>query len=508
MNKHSLLAYLLLCFVIQVSFAQDNPILTVKNVHIGKTDADNAVLNARVLYFEEYIDGLEGGLENTDPFYVILRKKNKEGVAKKGKAVCLDLKENKYLWTTKLRNLYSTVECKDTFHFLETEYTSSLINPQNGKPNWKLEGNVVALYPSQNLGVFIRNIRGNNMVSFLEGVDLKTSIINWSYKIERGKGKINFSKLKEGNLLIESDGIHMINVLTGKGWSKQFPIVEYGFDPNNKREVSFCNSISPLYNRVVGINSNVMFSDSTVTQAGRDGLYRIDRKTGNEIWKATLNENESSESIVLGMDSSLLLINLGKAEQHGKRVYHGKPFIHNYDVKTGEMRYSIENAPEKDILLDLSKKGDTLYFLYSSFAISRLISTGQILDSLFPSLPPETKLNAIKKDAFYTSSDSVHLISLHDTTMKQLIVRRSDDQLEILTNKLQLVGSIPKGAYYKSLYNGDHFRVFERNDKFFLTDRNMKIRAKFEKADGFYFRKNQIMVRKNNGLLVIDVDKL
>jgi hypothetical protein len=184
-------------------------------------------------------------------------------------------------------------------------------------------------------------------------IDLTDKKVLWQEKINLETGPLQTRHLNDSTMLIASNGLHLVNMNTGKGWhfkmttSKQSigaPVMMgalFGVAGVIVGSALAAASPSDFSGQSYGVSSNMVYD----TAAGVV-YYSAVKSTvaltmeGKELWEKKLRSPESSKSYMWLQGDKLIQLNLGYVAAGGVPVQQGTPFMASYNKVTGDTAYN------------------------------------------------------------------------------------------------------------------------------------------------------------------------
>ncbi|WP_276134782.1 PQQ-binding-like beta-propeller repeat protein [Polluticoccus soli] len=312
MTKPLILLLLALPTVLSAQWKQDGTRLTDKTV--GKNLVTNQPIRGKEIYFGERIHHTEIDTQQ-QLMTVQLRGTSANGkwMDNTGDHILYDLKQKRGKWRKNIVYETAFIENFGKYILEIKEDRTHRLNPEDGKPLWSTKNRVYFADPELEIGIGYKfSFWSGGQTDKLEGINLKTGEDIWSRRVG---GEYNWNDLlymDDSTVLIVADGLHTLNLKTGRGWDYNTTTYEYG---------------------IRDIVSNVLRDSNDIYLASRNELVKV-KKQGKLAWSAPLAH--ASKSVIFINDGKLYVVNRGYAYRGYRQVDYGKPFVAAFDVTTGK----------------------------------------------------------------------------------------------------------------------------------------------------------------------------
>ena len=183
---------------------------------------------------------------------------------------------------------------------------------------------------------------------YLEGINLTNGNILWKTKVPRNFGWNEVLYLNDTTLLIASDGLHSVNLANGGGWHYAATTGQKNYNAGKTAGnigmglLLIFGGFGYFYigeNLLYNVNSNVLIDNDFIYFASMKEIVKIDKNSGNIIWKKDLPKKEASNSLLFEKDNLIVMINQGFANFDDTTIPYGKPFFAAFNKETGEQKY-------------------------------------------------------------------------------------------------------------------------------------------------------------------------
>jgi outer membrane protein assembly factor BamB len=273
-----------------------------------------------------------------------------------------DIKNQIILWNKKIDSKVNELLKFDSLLILNDYNDSYVINQHTGEYLSKILSYISFANPKHKIGIaYMYNTMDGCYTNELLGIDLMTGRLNWKKKISKDYGWDERFYLNDSTLIVAASGLHLINILTGEGWSYHTQTGIGGTVANPNTVVAgvvagaavgtiigaltgvFIVPIPVGYattsNIIKGISSNALVDNGFIYHASREQIVKLDNETGKIVWRYMLPKDMASKSSIFIDEKMVFLVNFGYAVQYNQQKKFGKPFIAAFDKKTGENKY-------------------------------------------------------------------------------------------------------------------------------------------------------------------------
>ncbi len=264
------------------------------------------------------------------------------GLRTKGALVVYNLDSDKVHWSRKVRFFGSSMFQPGGFFLENKGVHTTLSYITDGRRKWKKRHEAFFVHQPEGLSIGYytqgKGLRG----STLEALELSSGKALWRRELPREVGWNDYQQIDDSTYLITSEGLHLLNVRSGEGWSYQ--------------ALTHQKTVSSLH-------SNVLDSEGDYFMASRDRLVRIEGQSGRIKWSAAYPVELGSASLLFADDSSLYMLNMGIAGSHWGLRRIGEPFIAAFDKHTGIPHYFLPLDGEQTPVFAGEERKDELLVL-------------------------------------------------------------------------------------------------------------------------------------------------
>ena len=267
--------------------------------------------------------------EDSEYMTTLIRKTNRKKTSffKKGYIFQYDLAHHKMKWVKDVNynHVFYDFVGGNIFQYTGNNKLS-LIDFEKGFNRMALKSRVDFVDTKGNIGIGYGIAKKKSEILF--GIDLSDGKEIWQREISRKYGWSDLFITKDSALIIVASGLHKINLQTGKGWD-----YDCTTSKGNYKNMVAVNAMGLAVGLLTGsfffatapdivtnINSNVVSDSSYYYYASKEFVSKVDKINGNSELKFPLPEKMTSNSQLILLDSTLILINKGIADMN-RQVY-------------------------------------------------------------------------------------------------------------------------------------------------------------------------------------------
>ena len=387
MNMRKILLGLSLLFTI-TGFSQKNQIQVLSNERVlGKSLIDSSVIKGFEYVFSDRIH--ETFLDTTTGFLTVqLRGLSKNGkwLNNTGNIVQYDIKNKKVLWSKKIAYQSSNLQQFSNTMVYTAGNKSSCLDINSGNELWDVKNNIYFVDPIETIGIGYKFKNSTGYSNELEGIDLKNGDVVWKRDLNREYGWNDVFYTNDSTMIVVAAGLHAMNIKTGKGW-------DYNTITGKKdyTEAAVLNAVgvaagiltgsffmSTGHNLVRELVSNSIVDSSNIYFASKEQLVKIDKQSGEIVWKFSFPNDLASKSSIFMNDSVIFMINKGMAFMGNRQLVFGKPFFAAFDRQTGkQIFFSLINVKDGPIL-SFQIHGKDFFLAFKNSIMKYSMETGNM----------------------------------------------------------------------------------------------------------------------------------
>ncbi len=494
------LAYFLFALA-HFSFSQDITQVTVtENQVLGQFAETKVSLTGTQIHFSERIfKGLLDSLNSNALLQFRGITQNEKFFKNKGNIGNFNLITRKLEWVHSINYQNTFVLHLNHLLFRNQPLKSKLIELSTGNELWTVKANMLTADRKTNR-VIGYSSRGKGSLTDLIAYDISTGKEVWRTEVLRKYGWRQVIQLKNGNLLISADGLHVINFEKGKLWEVTFK--------TGKERLNFWTTTNVFYN----MNSNVVIDSSTILYANTTTMHKFDYN-GDLIWQDELIEDETGTSFIFKRDSlTVLLVNTGYVNTTNNLTKpYGKSYFHVYDFITGKTIVKNYVTPIESIL-DFMTSHNRVYFMDKERLAVYDLSSGQLLHNKeFKTILGKLE-GIMKRRVFimFDQGDRFDEIIPKDNPKNEVILMTQDEHLIKLSEDLKIIQKLMyrEDAYFLKYHIDDEYIIIGNEDADFIIDSAFKIKATFMSCSSYCLIDRQLYALDKDNLYILSLNEL
>jgi outer membrane protein assembly factor BamB len=493
MKKITLFCIILLLALPNV-FSQKNQIQVSKNVRvIGSNWVNASHIEGTELLFPERI--YQAHLDtSTNLLTVQLRKTNKQETKYKkyGKIVQYDMENDKILWTRDID--YKTTYIKNhskTVIITESSLSYGL-DVFTGEILWGGTHNIYFAAPKFNIALGYRSGYYDKELKVLEGLNLKTGRVAWKRELSREMGWNDILYINDSTLLVYSKGLHTININNGQGWD--YHTVTYEFD-HSRYGYPFIKSYA----------SNIWIDSTSIYVTSKNEIVKLDRETGEAIWKTENLKNNAGGSLLIIKDSVIYLIHKGYKQNSFDYSLYETPFIAAFDKQTGTLQYITQTKPDQIPILDYETFEDEIYLLSKNRLARYNLKTGKLLKDKYTDDESYGNLKYFANYRIFFEDQDGNLLNLWQYDSTKVYLLNHKYRLFTVDKELNFNQIKEEKDLYLHYLSTDKYDFFSHNDMSIIVNKDKKIIAKIALSSGSLLEKDIFYVRVGKNLMIFDL---
>ncbi|MBW1294793.1 PQQ-binding-like beta-propeller repeat protein [Aquimarina litoralis] len=510
----------LVLFKIVISFAQNTPTtVEVTTSKMGVNKIHNSDIIGTAYEFPERIENFYlDTITSTITVQTRGVSKNGKRLNNIGQLMKYDIYNNNLLWSKKFSYNRSTLKQKNQTLLISKQNKTIKIDPDNGKETLKTKNYIYSLIDQKNLALGYRIKASGVSKDELRAIDLKNGDLKWQRKIPNEFGWNEIIHLNDSTIIISSNGLHKINLRTGKGWD--YNTVTGKKDYTAPVIANTIAGIAAIFtgtfvassgpNLVKNLVSNMLIEDSDFYLSSEEQVAKINGETGEIIWKSSFDKNTSSRSHIFIENETLFLLNFGLANTGTRALRFGKPFLAAYNKSTGKKLYQKTFTLEgkKSIITDYKIIEGNLILLSDSklFLVDK--NTGSITKSIKFNSDQNGMLKFFEEDKILILKDLNEKISFENTDKTRSYLLSSKRYVLSINNidltkgtRLDINQILIDNGYYEDK------RLLSRGAKTYLIDKNNSITSELNMSSKSFIIDNFIIEVNDNKVQIIDLKK-
>lgn len=397
-----------------------------------------------------------------------------------GRFIVYDINEKAVKWNKEINYNKERVSFSDGILLHQLAKKTINLDVESGEAIWKSNSRILFTDSKDNVGLGCKKGRPD----VLQGVDLNTGQVLWEKMIKAPLGLNNIISLNDSILLIEAEGIHILNLYSGEGWgyvvsvhakkvAEMLAVNMAGIFVGALTGTAFYKT---GYDVLLGLSSNALIDKGKVYFASKNDLGCIREESGEIAWEYSFPNKVLSNSVIYNGDSVVYLINKGYAYLNGEiPMRYGTPFIAAFSKEDGKQQF-ITYLSDADIQIkDAFYSDDRILFLLNNKIVHYSLKEGQLIN--------ERAYNADKVGMFFGFFDTenwyvknqdkyMRLSSLYEYPMH---VYTDTDEIMVVSDELHLEDSYNFSSLYKQYYATDSIVIVGKdNDVIVLNGKGEK----------------------------------
>jgi len=507
----------LLILISSVSFGQKKGFQVLHNEKVvGKNLVDSTEIKGIEYIFPERIH--ETFLDTTSGFLTVqLRGLRKEKwLSNKGNILQYDLNNKNLLWSKKIAYQTSSLQQFSNTMIFTVANKSNCLDIRTGNEIWEVKNNIYYVDPIDNIGIGYRFKSSTGYSNELEGIDLKSGKEIWKRDLNREYGWNDIFYINDSTMIVVAAGLHSININNGKGWD--YNTVTGKKDYTGTAAANALGVAAGLltgtfvmstgHNLVRDVVSNSLVDSSSIYFASKEQLSKIDKQTGNVLWKYPFPKNLPSKSSLFMNDSVVFMVNKGYAFMGYRQLDFGKPFIAAFDRETGKQKYLTLINVKKDPILGFKLLQDEIYLVFKNRIAKYSIQKGnQIAEKEFLQ-DNYGDLKYFVGNQVFVTNENEDLISLPQSDTSKVFVFTNQGKTLSIDNQLNVTDTIEYedlSIYY--LRTVDYKFIAKDNKTLIINNVGKKI-AEIEATSNAFLIGETLYDKRDKSFIAIDLKEI
>lgn len=506
-----------LLFVSIASFSQKNDFQVLSyEIILGKNLLTNSEIKGIQYIFpdrihETFIDTISNYLT------VQLRGLRKEKwLNNKGIILQYDLSNKKLLWSKKIAYRISSLQQFTNTMIFTFALKNYYLDLNTGVELWELKNNIFYVDPIGNIGFAYRLKSSAGNSNELVGINLESGNPIWKRKLNREYGWNDLFYTNDSTMIVVAAGLHSININSGKGWDYNTITGKKDYTGTAIANAAGVATglltgtfvIATGHNLVRDLVSNVLLDSSYIYLASKEQLAKIDKQTGEIVWKNPFPKDFSSKSFIFINDSLVYMINYGFAFMGNRQLNFGKPFIAAYDRLTGNQKYFSFLDVKDEPILDFQVLNNEIFLVFKNRIAKYSKETGVlIIERDFPD-DSFGELEYFVGNQVFVKSDNDDLISLHQSDTNKVFVFTNQGKTLSVDKQLNISKTIEYedlSIYSLSLKD---YKFLVKSNKTIIIDSKGKRVAEMDISSNAFLIGETLYDIQNDSLLAIDLKEI
>jgi outer membrane protein assembly factor BamB len=500
------------------AFSQKNQIQVLSTEKtLGKSLVDSFVINGVEYVFSDRIH--EIFLDTTSGVLTAqLRGLSKNGkwLNNTGHIVQYDIKNRKVLWNKKIAYQQSGLQQFNKTMIYRVGNKSYCLDIKTGNELWEVKNNIYYVDPIDNIGVGYKFNNSTGYTNELEGINLKNGNIIWKRTLNRDYSWNNVFYINDSTMIVVAAGLHAINIKTGKGWDYNTITGKKDYKGTiaaNAAGVAVglltgAFVMSTGHNLVRDLVSNTLTDSSNIYFASNEQLVKIDKQSGEIIWKFPFANDIASKSSILIKDDIIFMVNKGVAFMGDRRLDFGKPFFAAFDRQTGKKIFFTVMNVKDDPILNFETHNKEIFLVFKNKIKKYSMETGiEILESEFPK-DIFGELRYFVGSQVFTTLENGELSSLRKSDTTKVFIFTSQDKILSIDINLQVTKTIDYkdlSFYYEQ--TSDYKFIAKEKNTLIVNNEGKKI-AEVEATSKAFIIDKTLYNTQDNRFIAIDLGKI
>ena len=511
-------AFGLLLLITIIGYSQKNQIQVLSNEKIlGKNLVDSSAISGLEYVFPDRIHNTF--LDTVTGFLTVqLRGLSKNGkwLNNTGQIVQYDIKNQKVLWSKKIAYQTSNLQQFNNTMIYTVGNKSYCLDINSGNELWEVKNNIYFVDPVDNIGIGYKFKSSTGYSNELEGINLKNGNILWKRDLNREYGWNDVFYINDSTMIVVAAGLHAVNINTGKGWD--YNTITGKKDYTGTAATNAVGAIAGLltgtfvmstgHNLVRDLVSNTIVDSSNIYFASKEQLVKIDKKSGEIVWKFPFPNDLTSKSSIFMNDSLIFMVNKGMAFMGYRQLDFGKPFFAAFDRQTGKQVFlSVINVKD-DPILSFHINSKEIFWVFKNRIMKYSMETGaEIIKKDFP----KDNFGELK---YFVGSQ----VFITDTNGNLLNLLQSDStKLYVFTNRSETLSldenlNVTKTMDYKDLsiyyQQTTDFKFIANNKTTLVVNNEGKKIAEVGATANAFIIDSTLYDTQENSFITIDLNKI
>lgn len=499
-------------------FSQKNQIHVLTNEKImGKSLVDSFVIKGVEYVFSDRIH--ETFLDTTSGFLTAqLRGLSKNGkwLNNTGNIVQYDLKNQKVLWSKKIAYQSSSLQQFSKTMIYTAANKSYCLDINTGNELWEVKNNIYFVDPIDNIGIGYKFKSSTGYSNKLEGIDLKNGNVVWIRDLNREYGWNDVFYTNDSTMIVVAAGLHSINTKTGKGWDYNTITGKKDYTGTAVANAAGVGLglltgtfvMSTGHNLVRDLVSNTIADSSSIYFASKEQLAKIDKQSGETIWKFPFSNDIASKSTIFMNDSIIFMINKGMAFMGYRQLDFGKPFFAAFDRQSGKQKFlSLINVKDDPILSYQIQSGEIFLVFKNRISKYSMESGNLITEKNFPKDNVGELKYFVGNQVFITNQDG-DLMSLPQSDSTKVFVFTSQGKTLSIDGELNVSKEIEYAdlsIYYRRTKD---FKFIAKDKKTLIINKTGQKIAEIDATSNAFMISNTLYDTQEKSFMTIDLSEI
>jgi hypothetical protein len=507
-----------LLLITLTGFSQKNQIQVSSNEKIlGKRYVDSSVIKGYEYVFPDRIH--ETYLDTTTGFLTVqLRGVSKNGkwLNNTGHIVQYDVKRQNVVWDKKIAYQSSKLEQFSNTILYTVANKSYCLDVNTGEGIWEVKNNIYFVDPVNNIGIGYKAKSSTGYSNELEGIDLKNGNVLWKRNLNREYGWNNIFHTNDSTILVIAAGLHTINIKTGKGWDYNTITGKKDYTGTVTANalgiaaglLSGTFVMSTGHNLVRDLVSNTITDSLYIYSASREQLVKINKSSGEIVWKSPFPNDLASKSSILMNDSVVFMINKGMAFMGEKQLDFGKPFFAAFNRQSGKQIFLSITNTNNDPILSYKIKNREIFLAFKNRIAKYSMKTGSmVIEKDFPKDNFGELKYFVGNQAFITNQNG-NLRDLPQSDSTKVFIFTSQGKTLSIDNELNISKTIEYGDLSIYYQRRNDFKFIAKNKTtLIVNDKGQRI-AEIDATSNAFMIGNTLYDTQDKNLIKIDLSEI
>ena len=480
----------LFCFllvIVSTAFSQESGFQVLNETKVlGKNYINGADIVGTELIFSDKIHDFF--IDTTSHFLTVQLRgisSNGKWLNNTGNMLQYDLINKKLLWNKSISYLASSfLQCnKILIH--SDNYKSYCIDAYTGKSLWDKYNQVLLIDSKQNIAIGYRYHLMVGLMNYLEGIDVKTGETIWERKLRSVDKWYAQYYINDSTLIVSNTaGLHTININTGKGWDYLTSTTR----KNNSELVS-----------------NVLSDSTSIYLASQEQMAKIDKQSGNILWKYRFQYDWSGVSSILMDDTVVYMVNKGIAFKSYCYDNYGKVFIAAFDKQTGKLKYLTLTSNRDGSILDFKILDYEIYLLFQNKIAKYDLKTGAFINEKEFHKKIYGKLKYFFGNHIFIVNENRVYSDIAQNNSAKLHFYLSSEKILSIDSQLNVTNtSNIKDICINYLHYKNYTFIAKIDENTFVINNDGKIIAELNVSSNAFLLDDILYDKRNNSFIAID----
>lgn len=498
-------------------FSQKNQIQVLSNEKVlGKNLVDSTDIKGFEFVFPERIH--ETFIDTTTGFLTVqLRGLRKEKwLSNTGNIIQYDIKNQQVLWSKKIAYQSSNLQQFSKTMIYTVANKSYCLDINTGNELWEVKNNIYYVDPIYNIGIGYKFKSSTGYSNELEGIDLKNGNVLWKRDLNREYGWNDVFYTNDSTMIVVAAGLHAINIQTGKGWDYNTITGEKDYTGTVAANAvgvglglltgTFVTSTG--HDLVRDLVSNTITDSSNIYFASKEQIVKIDKQSGEIVWKFPFSNDLASKSSIFMNDSIIFMINKGMAFMGYRQLDFGKPFFAAFDRQSGKQIFlSLINVKDDPILSYQIQNGE-IFLVFKNRISKYSMETGNLItEKVFPKDNFGELKYFVGNQVFITNQNG-DLISLPQSDSTKLFVFTSQGKTLSIDSELNVSKAIEYADLSIYYLRTKDFKFIAKDKKTLIVNNEGKRIAEINATSNAFMIGNTLYDTQDKSFITIDLSEM